>query len=279
MEDQTFDQYITCPVCDQIPRRSPIYHCSEACHPICAPCRPPTDKCPTCGKEGLHKSAFAGRFFNKLTMNSLVECPNTSSGCTMKLLGKDLDTHTTECAYRSVKCINCGVSVSLNNLIQHFKDNSCASFVTATEESDSTEGSVVFQTAISGTNQDVFSATTEVIWRPLLLDQTKFKDHLVFVRVVRYPQGLWIITPLTYSQHDMHRNLHIVIVAYGIYDEDTKNRTKFVFHGRVTMVSSAKTIINPNCLMMHDLNVHPLTSKDKKMILRLQIRLTENTET
>jgi len=113
-------EYFECPVCYSVPRRPPIYQCDKG-HMICHQCRPQLSHCPQCRSQlsDGHRLLFAERLLERVP----VPCNNTTEGCQVELVMRDMTRHEEECEYRRVECPNtefgCDMELSAKKMEEH----------------------------------------------------------------------------------------------------------------------------------------------------------------
>jgi len=115
---------IECPVCLDIPRKSPVPVCPNG-HFMCEKCK--TDLCPSCRVSmGQGKSLLAA------TIVENIDHKCNFNDCDKSFMIGDLAQHETICPHRTVSCprIRCNASVSLAKLEAHLLNNPTCSFPT-----------------------------------------------------------------------------------------------------------------------------------------------------
>ena len=111
---------IECPVCLDVPRRGPVYTCSNG-HLVCQKCKRAT--CPTCRVPmGENKSLVAVKILEKI----LHDCKFV--GCEEEDTLQDIEQHEKNCEYRLVACpnIGCDQIVPLSKLSNHLQIMPCS---------------------------------------------------------------------------------------------------------------------------------------------------------
>jgi len=111
---QKVKEKIECPVCLDIPRKSPVPVCPNG-HFVCEKCKT-TDSCPSCrASMGQGKSLLAATILEHIDH----KCNFTD--CDQSFPTGDLAQHEAICPHRTVTCprSNCNVTVSLAKLVDH----------------------------------------------------------------------------------------------------------------------------------------------------------------
>ena len=106
---------VECPVCLEVPRKGPVFICSNG-HLVCKKCK--RESCPTCRvRMGDNKSLLAIAVIE----NILHECKYIECGEKFPL--DNIDEHEKDCKHRVVACpvYDCDVRVSLSNLLNHLE--------------------------------------------------------------------------------------------------------------------------------------------------------------
>jgi len=115
---RNFKEYFECPVCYTVPRRPPIFQCSEG-HLICSECKPKVLHCPICRSGWSGRLRFAEMLLEKVPHS----CRYAGSGCDLELLGPYIDGHEKDCPYGPVRCQNrdygCRTTVLRRELKSH----------------------------------------------------------------------------------------------------------------------------------------------------------------
>lgn len=102
---------VECPVCLEVPKKAPIYVCSNG-HVVCEVCV--REKCPTC------KSSMV-RSNNILAVTVVQNIDHQCQHCNNYFSLGNLAQHKRECQHREVKCpeLECDSMVSLASLKEH----------------------------------------------------------------------------------------------------------------------------------------------------------------
>jgi len=111
---QKVKEKMECPVCLELPRKSPVPVCPNG-HFVCEKCKT-TDSCPTCRVSmGQGKSLLAAEIVENIDH----KC--SFNDCDKSFYPTDLTAHEAICPHRTVSCpkINCQISVSLAKLEEH----------------------------------------------------------------------------------------------------------------------------------------------------------------
>jgi len=112
---------VECPICLEVPRKGPIYTCSNG-HFLCEKCR--LEDCPTCrAVMGDNKSILAVAVIE----NILHDCK--FAGCEQKYPLDKIEVHEKTCKHRIVLCPNynsCSEKVPLPKLLNHLLETNCS---------------------------------------------------------------------------------------------------------------------------------------------------------
>jgi len=122
MKVNTLKYQIECPVCLEVPRKGPVFACTNG-HLVCKRCK--QDTCPTCmGDVGDNKSLVALAVIE----NILHDCKFAE--CEEEFPLKDIEEHEKICEHRFVACPyygQCDEMVALSKLVDHLSKNACSS--------------------------------------------------------------------------------------------------------------------------------------------------------
>jgi len=108
----TLRKYVECPVCLEIPRKGPVYACSNG-HFVCQKCKR-GGNCPTCREVmGSNKSILA------VSVIGIVPHDCKFDECKEQFPLKSIEEHESVCRHRVVACPRCDEKVPLSNLLEH----------------------------------------------------------------------------------------------------------------------------------------------------------------
>jgi len=119
-----FKSILECPVCFEVPRSKPIFHCVSNGHLICGNCHPKLAKCPKCrGPLGNCRSLISENMLELVQLSHV--CKFSKEGCEVELTGDLLVNHEKKCHYRLVNCpdVNCGAKISLSKVLDHMSND------------------------------------------------------------------------------------------------------------------------------------------------------------
>jgi len=119
-----FKSILECPVCLEVPRSKPIFHCTSNGHLICGNCHPKLEECPKCrGPLGNCRSLILENMLDVVQLSHV--CKFSKEGCEVELVEDLLVDHEKKCQYRLVNCpeADCEAKISLSKVVDHISND------------------------------------------------------------------------------------------------------------------------------------------------------------
>jgi hypothetical protein len=119
-------ELIQCPVCKEFPDKAPIYQCING-HITCSLCRPKLNQCPVCRTKWsqtrnlLAEQILAANLWNHPhgRPTTTIPCKFLEFGCKKSFEKIILANHERNCEFRTIKCPDCSLPISLNEITGH----------------------------------------------------------------------------------------------------------------------------------------------------------------
>ena len=199
---QKIKDKVECPVCLDVPRRSPVPVCPNG-HVVCQKCKK-TDFCPTCRINiGLGKSLIAA------TILENIEHKCCFHDCDQEFRLGDLEEHESVCPHRKVSCpfFKCKTEVSLAKLVEHLK--------TSRECCSQTEAPLATQdswTIVNYKKSELFAIRSSSIWK---------------IALFMFCDKVFAIFPSAVNGH-----FYFVILMFGSQADCAKFKFEMCVHSR-----------------------------------------------
>ena len=204
-----------CPVCDELPRRAPIYNCSRG-HLLCCACRPKVTSCPLCRCGNIdNRNQFAERLLARALDGLVLDCKNRADGCTVRDLADKVAEHEKICVYREVKCPArhrgaCNWVGPLSKLLLHVIDQKCTQIVKSRED-DRPFVSVIGDFNAEG--MTVFGRNAFTHWKCVLLISRQVIRLFAYVVMYRCDQGNWIVYVRSFASDEALSKLQVSVTV------------------------------------------------------------------
>ena len=143
-------------------------------------------------------------------------CKWAVHGCQRQDRHRALPSHQERCAYRVIHCPakirgSCSWTGSAAKLLIHGRQKPCIQVVTSTNENEPFKSWIGnFRQA----NRSVFNQAATIHWNPILFVSPAVANYLVYIHVQRRPDGVWLISPRSYSPFTILRRLTIKIEVF-----------------------------------------------------------------
>lgn len=194
---------VGCPVCLEVPRKGPVFTCSNG-HLVCQKCKRET--CPTCREAmGNNKCLVAITIIEKILHDCKFE------ECEEKFCLDNIEKHEKSCKHRVVACpeyLNCAVKMPLSNLLAHLESSQ-----------DCCDSRYRSPRIINGSFKTLCSFTVEGYKSPFLAYKLRsycFAGIYLTLDVQKSEDSWWFVIVM-FESPEVCKNLNIEIKVYQTY--------------------------------------------------------------
>ena len=181
------------------------------------------------------------------------KCRWAVHGCQTQERRRALLTHQERCSYRVIHCPakhrgSCLWAGSVARLIIHGKEQPCIQIVRATNDNEPFRSWIGdFRPA----DRSVFNQAATIHWKPILFVSQSAARYLVYIHVQRKPDGIWLITPRSYSPLTILRRLAIKIEVFRPGATQSPN---YVYEGGLISnnLSNDQALVAGNLMVLTD---------------------------
>jgi len=221
---------VECPVCFDVPKKSPVYVCPSG-HVVCKACK--RDTCPSCRQSMLQ----GGRSLLAVTVieNIPHSCEFQVHGCTVRCELTALKSHQAQCPFRAIKCPNfsCPDKVPLALLAEHSL-RKCIHNGTFFDSPLTTRYNYI----IPADQENQFDERRNSNWTP---DGITFDGHNFFLKITRKGRkSMWyFFVQMAGSEEECSRYKTIIHVYKSEFGINGKQSHRFI--GDICPVDIAST--------------------------------------
>jgi len=214
---QDLKKQIECPVCLEVPRKGPVFACSNG-HLVCQKCKRET--CPTCrGAVGDNKSLIAVAVIEKILHDcKFVECEE-------EFALNQIEEHEKNCEHRIVACPyyeQCDQRVSLSRLLEHLEKKPCGRRRAPKVVEKYVSESVLYQ----ANTRQLFDSSNGLHWKVATYSHM---GYLLALCVNKSHNNMWQFIVVMFETPEVCAEFNVEIEVYEA-DSDVDTRVSAKVH-------------------------------------------------